>query len=384
MRKLVTVREVSKISPIEGADRIEIAHVDGWQCVVKKGEFVVGSMGMFFEIDSMLPITVPRFSFFQNGIREVDGVKYARIKTIKLRGQISQGLLMPVNEFISEILDVSDEMNIPREAPLFVEGAIDSTVDFAAKLGVIKYERPDSGNGGHTNSGKTAGDFPHFIRKSDQPRIQNAYRFLSKQDQSLKLTPTLKLDGSSTTVAYLTDTKYHMEKLPVDDHGGQAYVCSRNLTLLEDAYDAFWIGARNSGLVDAAKEYHLQTGRNYAYQGELVGGSIQRNHENHDEYKVYAYAVFDIDTQQYLTYSEMNEIFESDAFAGVPRVPVFDDVTLGDFETVQEFLAYADAVLSPFTKLPEGVVFHQTDVVDGSEPITFKAISNRYLIKSDG
>lgn len=379
MRKLATVREVSDITPIHNADRIEIAHVDGWQCVVKKGEFEAGSLGMFLEIDSLLPLKDPRFEFFQNGVREYDGEKYARIKTIKMRGQISQGLLLTLPQFVDEIATMTESMGCDEELP-FVEGCIDSEVDFSDLLGIKKYERPEPKSGG-MNSGNPAGDFPWFLTKSDQPRIQNAFKYLQHQDQYLVLTPTLKMDGSSITVAYLTNPEFHMDKLVVDDEGGQTYVCSRNLTIKEDPDSAFWQGAVNGGLVDAVKAYHLHTGLNLAFQGELVGPKIQGNHENHDSYHVYVYAIFDIDAKQYLTYSEVNEVFESDMFTGVSRVPIFDDVSLCYFETVGDYLVYAENVQSPFTKLPEGVVFHQKDVVDGSAPITFKAISNRYLIK---
>lgn len=382
MRKLVTVRQVSEIHPIDGADRIEVAHVDGWKCIVKKGEFAVGDAGVFFEIDSLIPVQDPRFAFLTSGVREYDGVPYARIKTMKLRGVMSQGLLLPVDGFREDIVFSSNDVALKVAVGSLPEEELDEPVDLAESLGVLKYERPETGTNNGLRGSKPAGDFPHFIRKTDQDRVQNVFGRLSKGDQETEFVPTLKLDGSSTTVAYLTDAKFHLEKLPVDGDGGQMFVCSRNLTLNFDENSSWWIGCLNSNLLDAVRQYHLVTGANLAFQGELVGPGIQNSHENHTEYKVYIFSIFDIDTNQYLSYDEVDEVLSSDIFADVPRVPVFDTVKLSDFPSVQEYLDYALAVKSPFCKIPEGVVFHQK-LPNGRDPVTFKAISNKYLLKCD-
>ena len=101
-RKLVTLRRISAINPIEGADRIEKASIDGWTVVVNKGDFFVGDFCIYFEVDSLLPI-VPVFSFLaKNGVKKLeDGTEGYRLKTIKLKNVISQGLALPISSFFT-------------------------------------------------------------------------------------------------------------------------------------------------------------------------------------------------------------------------------------------------------------------------------------------
>lgn len=378
MRKLVTIREISALTPIDGADFIELAQVDGWNCVVKKGEFKEGDRGMFFEIDSLIPVDDPRFAFMTSNIREYDGIRMARIRTMKLRGQISQGLMLPIERFKAEIYEVTAKLMLAAESEEDLNTIEDGNVNYAEALGVRKYERIESGNGGI----KPAGDFPWFAPKTDQPRIQNFHKHLLKQNQDMEFAVTLKMDGSSTTVIYTTDEKYHIGKLDVDENNGQMIVCSRNLTLKDEDDNRWWAGVRNSGLDKAVKNHNLETGRNLAFQGELVGGNIQGNHENHKEFKVYIFSIYDVDNARYLSYDEFEDIMNSDTFVNVPRVPVLETIRLSDFNDVKSYLDYAEKVKSPFCKIPEGVVFHRIHC-DDNDYISFKAISNRYLLKCD-
>lgn len=165
-RKLVTVRTVSELAPIDGADNIEVATVDGWKCVVKKGEFKIGDRGVYFEIDSLLPIH-PLFSFLANkGTRRmmIDGVEKIgyRLKTIKLKGQVSQGLLLPYDLI----------------RPYVKEGE-----ELASALGIYKWEAPIPSQ----LTGKIKGNFPEFIKKP----IKNAAR-TSRMKLALLLAWSLK------------------------------------------------------------------------------------------------------------------------------------------------------------------------------------------------
>lgn len=387
MRKLVTIRDVSELLPIDGADFIELAVVDGWQCIVKKGEFKVGDRGLFFEIDSMIPVDDERFSFLENKAVDYNNKRMTRIRTMRMKGVLSQGLLLPTGLFEVDItrgmframseLSNNEFVEFMQNNDVDIGNEFIHGVDLSWVLGVEKYEKPVDPR---LKGGKPAGDFPHFIRKTDQERIQNCFGRLSRADQDTVFVPTLKMDGSSTTVAYVTDKKYFAEKLPIDDSQGQMYVCSRNLTLKETDNCRWWAGVRNSGILEAVKEHHLRTGRNLAVQGELVGPGIQGDHEGHDEYKVYLFSVFDIDQQRYLSIDEADDVLKSDEFGHVSTVKRFEDVKLADFASVQDYLKYAEQIESPFSKNPEGVVFHQRNS-DGKEPVTFKAISNKYLLK---
>lgn len=97
MRKLASIQRIWKIEPIEGADKIELAYVLGWQCVVNKGQFKPMDLAVYFEIDSFLPI-IPEFEFLRSSsYRKTDVMGEGfRLKTMRFRGQISQGLLLPI------------------------------------------------------------------------------------------------------------------------------------------------------------------------------------------------------------------------------------------------------------------------------------------------
>ena len=196
-RKLATVRKISDIQPIEGADAIEVATVDGWKVVIKKNEYKIGDPVIYCEIDSWIPHTVaPFLTRPGHPPKEYNGVQGERLRTVKLRGQISQGLILPCAKDIfqfheAEGLDVSDMLNIQKwEAPI------------AACL-----------------SGKVRGNFPSFIPKTDQERVQNLKKEFDGIYKDYIWEVTEKLDGSSMTV-YMKD--------------GEFGVCSRNLDLIED------------------------------------------------------------------------------------------------------------------------------------------------------
>ena len=110
MRKLASIQTITNIEPIENADAIELAHVLGWQCVVKKNEVAIGDKVVYFEIDSFLPIR-PEFEFlrgssYRNSELLGEGFK---LKTMKFRGQISQGLVLPISIF--KEIDPNIEIN---------------------------------------------------------------------------------------------------------------------------------------------------------------------------------------------------------------------------------------------------------------------------------
>ncbi len=174
MRKLVTIRTVDNIVPIKNADFIELVIIGGWQCIVKKGEFSIGDKGLFFEIDSWIPATDERFNFL-GSTKDYLGNQGWRIKTIKLRKTLSQGLLLPLSTFPE--LDLSLE-------------------DHAETLGVIKWDdsylKKSSGNS--MLSGSKAGKFPSFIAKTDQERLQNLSHYFELHKDTY-FEETLKLDG---------------------------------------------------------------------------------------------------------------------------------------------------------------------------------------------
>lgn len=366
MRKLATIRRIIDIQPIPNADAIEVATVDGWQVVTKKGEFDVGDYAMYFEIDSALPADDERYEFLRKScLKSFAGGEVLRIKTIKLRKQVSQGLLLPLSQFP----EVNKQLGVTILDPVkrldAIAKAEQDEVDFSEALGVVKYER-------EVHAPNAAGDFPHWVQKTDQGRIQNVFKRLPPQGV---YAATLKLDGSSTTVAYVTDPRLYIPKLEADDHGGQLVVCSRNNTLKPDTENKWFIGVHNAGL-DTAVKLMNSNGINVAIQGELLGPGIQSNHEGFKEYQVIAFAAWDIDRQEYLPYDSFCELAER---YGFPTAPLLEVIDIAAFNSVSDYLEYAEKVESPFSKIPEGVVFHK--LLDSHH--SFKAISNKYLLKAE-
>ena len=328
-RKLASIRKVENIIPIEGADMIEVSVVGGWKVVTKKGEFKPGDLAIYCEVDSFLPIK-EEFEFLRKSSYKKMGEQEGfRLKTIRLRGQLSQGLLLPASQ---EVLS------------LYKEGE-----DVTGLLGIVKYEPPIPAE----LAGKVKGMFPSFLRKTDEERIQNLTENYNEWKEKVFYV-TEKLDGSSATF-YLKD--------------GEFGVCSRNLELLETEGNTFWKVARELDLENKLRE----TGRNISIQGELVGEGIQGNPYKIKGQTVYFFNAFDIDVQQYYSQKEMEDFIQS---LNLKTVPILDrNYTLP--ETVEDLLQYADSkseLNKDFGR--EGVVVRSLD-----RSISFKVISNNFLLK---
>lgn len=278
-RKLVTVRKVSNIIPIPNADLIEILKIDGWQCVSKKGEFKVGDYCVYFEIDSFLP-EVERFEFlrkscyreWKDGKEEYKGF---RLKTIKLRGEISQGLALPIS-ILSEKMQKEETLNTLYE----------KRIDIASQLNVIKYDPPLPIN----LCAEPKGLFPSFLEKTDQERIQNVWEEYKEKYNDLEFEVTLKMNGTSFT-AYLYEGKYG--------------ICSRNLELKTGDEGIYNKVSNEWGI-----EYKLRRyGHNLAIQGEIVGGGVQGDYEKLG-LQCFIFDIYDIDKKQYLTPGERERVLD--------------------------------------------------------------------------
>ena len=225
MRQLATIQQIADVQPIPGAGSIEVVKVKDWHCVAKKGEFHVGDKCVYFEIDSLLPSDNPVFEFLAKGTKtktmNVDGQDYTgyRLKTIKLRVQLSQGLALPLGSFPHSFgLDFYDVGH-----------------DLSESFGIVKYEAPIPAQ----LSGKVKGNFPGFIPKTDEERIQNIGPTVARhQEAGTQFYVTEKLDGTSATFyRHTTNTD-----------GPHFGVCSRNLELLEKEGNTHW---------EIAKRYKL-------------------------------------------------------------------------------------------------------------------------------
>jgi RNA ligase (TIGR02306 family) len=340
-RKLATIRRIADISPIEGADKIELVTVDGWKVVVAKDVgHKVGNLVVYCEIDSFLPIK-DEFEFLRKSSykKMVDGTEGFRLKTIKLRGQVSQGLILPIN--VLPITQFASGHNLP-------EG-----MDVTEMLGIVKYEPPIPAE----LAGKVKGMFPSFLHKTDEERVQN----LTSEYEEWKIQSkhqfyvTEKLDGSSATF-YVND--------------GVFGVCSRNLELLETEGNTFWKVARELDLENKMKS----TGRNICFQGELIGEGIQGNPYKIKGQTVKFYTGFDIDKQIRISFVNFVVMLQEMDLGYVPVLNQGFGFQLP--ETVGDMLNYAEgkSALNSDTER-EGVVVRS---MDGT--ISFKAISNKFLI----
>lgn len=375
-RQLVTIRTVSEVVPIEGADKIELCKIDGWQCVVKKGEFQVGDVGLYFEIDSFIPLTPEPsespFEFLRKDARNWNGMFGTRIKTIKLRGQISQGLLLSSKSIPSplplkrgEYLDnlakhfgvVKWEREVPQQ-----EMRQDHWFDAVIRFFVPKKYRPVVFDFIYSRwlkrkNNRGVSSFPSFIPKTDEDRIQNKLKYLVGNEDLWEI--TTKMNGSSMTI-YVKDGKF--------GH------CSRNVKLgLEDG----------SNFSKVVKKYEMQTklpeilgSTNLAVQGEMCGPGVQGNYEQLEDHDFFVFRIFNIDEQRYLSPDEMAATLEDFARSGLllKRVPVLGKLPLWSFADINAYLEYAEGP-GLNCKQREGCVFQRWDGKD-----SFKVIANSYLL----
>jgi RNA ligase (TIGR02306 family) len=334
MRKMATIRKIDDIGPIPGADAIEVATVGGWKVVVKKGEYQPGDLAVYCEIDSWIPTELAPFLTKGKEPREFEGVKGERLKTVKLRGQLSQGLLLPMHVLTN------------YGADLF-EG-----YDVSETLRIKKWEMAVPAQ----LAGQVKGNFPTEIPKTDQERVQN---LVSEIDAAiaagLEFEATEKLEGSSMTCYQIR---------------GEFGVCSRNLDLKRDENNSFWATAISDDIeakMKAVDEYW-----DFAIQGELIGPGIQGNIYKLLKPEFRVFDVYNIQTGEYLKPAARLALI---ARMGLKHVPVITTNTRieGPVDSVLKYAEGSSALNHGQER--EGVVFKQ---VDGG--MTFKAISNKYLL----
>lgn len=328
MRKMATVRRIDAIGPIEGADAIEVATVGGWKVVIKKGEFQAGDLAVYCEIDSWIPTELAPFLSKGKEPREFEGIKGERLRTVKLRGQISQGLLLNLDNVIPETHSFGEDS------------------DVSEYLNIVKWEKAIPAQ----LAGQVKGNFPTQIPKTDQERVQNLKKEIASA-QGAVFEVTEKLEGSSMTV-YKID--------------GVFGVCSRNLDLKRDENNSFWATAIKLDI-----ENKMAFSDNFAIQGELIGPGIQGNIYNLSNLEFRVFDIYDIKDGCYLNPADRENIIGR---MGLDHVPVLDDAFVLN-DSIEELLNLAEGTSRLGDTEREGIVFKE---VNGG--ITFKAISNKYLL----
>lgn len=343
-RKLASIQRIEEVRDIKNADAIQAYRVLGWWVVDKKDIHQVGDLVVYLSLDSWVPHELAPFLSKGQEPREYNGVKGERLRTVKLRGQVSQGLLLK--------LETVPEKAISNAVSFLEDGRIRHKVvnlgeDVTDLLNVQKWEPPISPQ----LAGQVRGVFPtSLIPKTDQERIQNCFEeIVAKGDVTYEV--TLKLDGTSCTIFRWED---------------ELRVCSRNLELKVNEEN------KDNTLVAVALKIADRIPNGFAFQGELMGPGIQGNREGFTEHKFFVFDIFDIQEHAYLRpHARQLEC----KHRGLDHVSVFDNAAQAP-ESVDDGLTLAEGP-SINHKIREGLVWKCNE----DPGFSFKTISNKFLLK---
>ena len=346
MRKLASIQRIWKIEPIEGADRIELAHILGWQCVVNKGQFREMDLAVYFEVDSFLPIA-PEFEFLRaSSYRKTDIMGEGfRLRTMKFRGQISQGLLLPVSAFPA----------IPADAEL--------GTDVTEILGVKKWEIEER----ITTGGTMIGTLPYDIPHTDETRVQ-AEPDLIQAFAGLEYYISTKMDGSSHSVG-------------IDENG--FHVTGHNYEYKDDGNSPFYELVKSMDLQAKVEAFTVANNLStFTIQGELCAPGIQKNRLKLTKPAWYVFTIRENGKRVGLT--RMLEVCEKLQLESVPIEEIGTDLPV-KYPTVEALLERADGNYPKGGK-KEGIVIRPTEpvyceLVSGA--LSMKVVSNKYLLKND-
>lgn len=372
-RVMASVEVVEEVNDIEGADRLQHYRVKGWWVVDRKDAYAVGDHVVFCEIDSFVPEVIAPF-LTKGKPKTFNGVQGNVLKTIRLRGALSQGLLLSSSTLGDVQLNFFNESGrwalgvIPVDSDHFQEFIFVGD-DVSERLGIVKYERPENENGRNGNI-EQAGEWPHFIPKTDQQRIQNHYKKLKNGGFWKVWEITEKLEGQSFT-AYIFQ--------------GEIGVCSRNVRLKLDAENNWTRAFHKYNLAEQLPLIAQHCGFEFAIQGELCGPGIQGNIYDCIDQSLYIYNIRNLSEHRDLNPRERWQ-FWTDYLGDIPHVPIHMNKREGIWQschnlcspvgvplTLDDILASANDVSEFGNVRREGLVFKS---FDGE---SFKVISNDYL-----
>lgn len=397
-RKLATVQKIKSINPIPNADAIEVVEVLGWKVVVKKDEVKVGQKVVYFEIDSLLP-DVPQYEFL--GKARVNPITVGTdaeevghpLKTAKLRGQISQGLVQTFESLPTDFSGLSRAafLTLLENAPI---GA-----DVTKLLNVSKWDKPESVSA----LGTLVGGFPsHLTPKTDEERVQGQPVDLEKMKGEAYV-GSEKLDGTSVTVTFDPETK-------------EILFASRNYQLADDNKIRDFLEA--TGTLERIMNF---TEGRLVLQSEFYGVGIQDNRVGIKGNRLSTFNIAVDGVRQSLLRSieiahELGLELPDIVRLGIPKehelellnavkalnrdrkkvnLQVEDRITSGPKPLIMAknsghlFNATSDELVEdvsgevyPSTnRAIEGIVYRPVFETDNFNPISFKVINNKFLIK---
>ena len=345
MRKLASIQKIWKIEPIKDAEKIELGCVEGWKCVINKNQFKEGDLGVYFEIDSFLPID-ERYEFMRKSSYKKTDImgEGFKLRTMKFMGQISQGLFLSLNLF-PEI----------QNAEL--------GQDVTELLGVRKWESEERA----TTGGTVVGELPHDVPRTDEIRCQNFPEY-TEAFKEYEYYISTKMDGSS-------------HSLSIDENG--FHVCGHNYEYKNDGTSSFYEFIKTRGYQELMQSYYARYGLNtLTIQGEFCAPGIQKNPLRLAKPEWYVFTVR-INGKR-IGLAEMKRLCKT---LSIPMVPVEEIGTdlPSKYPTVETLLARADGNYSTGGR-KEGIVIRTTepvycDLLGG--PLSMKVVSNKYLLKQD-
>ena len=360
MRKLATIREISDIRPIDGADRIVVAQVDGWECVVQKDEFRVGQRIVYVEVDSVVPER-PEFEFLRP--------RKFRVRTIKLRGQISQGLVLPLSilpdgtaiglgDDVTDILGITKyDPEAQQEAKLLSRQPKNPKSAFARFFMRYKWYRK------LFLKSKRKGEFPEWIAKTNEIRIQNLPTlFKLVRDNGTEFSVTEKMDGQSAT--------YYLRK--VSKRKYEFGVCSRNVYLETPDDSSYWSVAKKYNIERVLKKL-IGDYDTIVLQGEICGNQIQGNKYHINGHELFAFNLIYPDRK--CTTAEIKQVLAPFEIQSVPIVEEGKKMP----NTIAELVEYSkgNSVVCKNQKR-EGIVMRNV-----KKNTSFKVINPDFLLAED-
>lgn len=347
-KNLAYMAKVIDLQPIPGKDLIELAVVKGWKCIVKKGEFTVGDFAVYLAIGAVPDFNDPHFTLLKTK-------GFNRIKTVKMGGVISQGLLGPVSWLtdrgFDEISDLAEGYDVAQ---------IMGVTKFVAVEESVQYEGQRPGN----NTSRVS--FPPCVPKTDAIRLQHDPDKFFAALSGREVTITRKEDGCSCTFIF---------------NNGVYQLCGRNFVWNEE--DRAGSAAhyfRTQDTLDLATKLSA-LGRNIAIQGEICGPKVSGNRLKLAQLTYSVFDVYDIDRQEYLPYDALCDVCQQ---LGLSTVPLLYRGPAAQLDlSVEGFLKLADGVEYAKGVPGEGIVVKADALSPEQRRVHFKTISNRYILKHD-
>lgn len=355
MRQLATIRTISGIRPIPNADRIVVAQVDGWECVVQKDEFHVGDLIVYIEVDSVLPQR-PEFEFMRD--------RKFRVRTIKLRGQVSQGLVLPITILpdgnYAAGMDVTELLGITKYDPQAQQEALLLQQIKKQQNPIVAFLMRFQWYRNLFAKSKRKGGFPDWIVKTDETRIQNMpVLFDTESKRGTKFSVTEKVDGQSAT--------YYLRRISKRRY--EFGVCSRNIHLATPDNSSYWTVAKKYNIENVLKQL-IGDGDSVVLQGEICGNGIQGN-----KYHISGYDLFVFNLIFPYSKCSTGKIAEMIAPFGLKTVPILEEGKQLP-ATIAELVEYSKG----FSTLRKGQKREGVVMRNLESNISFKVINPDFLL----